>query len=62
MRRRSFEAWTGRVKAICGEVSNFSEEPALIQDNRFFYEPVHFNAKAGRWMLERVFPARTKAP
>lgn len=60
--RTDFEAWKSRMKAICGEVTDFSEEPALIQDNRFFYEPVHFNAQAGRWMLERIFPPKTKAP
>lgn len=54
--REDFEAWKKRVQTICGEVHDFSADPTVTGQNRLFYEPVHFNAEAGRRVLEQIYP------
>jgi hypothetical protein len=44
------------VQTICGEVHDFSADPTVTGQNRLFYEPVHFNAEAGRRVLEQIYP------
>jgi hypothetical protein len=45
-----------------GTVADFSEDPAIMNQNRLFYEPVHFRAEAGRMVLEKLFAKEPKAP
>jgi hypothetical protein len=54
-----FAAWKARMQAICGTVHDFSADPALVGENRLFYEPVHFTAKAGRMVMEAVLGGKT---
>ncbi len=49
-----FQALKQRVTAICGQVHDFSTDPALTQDNHLYYEHVHFLAEVGRKVLEKI--------
>lgn len=60
--RADFDAWKARMRGICGTVADFSEDPAIINENTLFYEPVHFKAQAGRMVLEKLFAKEEKAP
>ena len=60
--RPDYEAWKARMREICGTIADFSEDPAIMNENRLFYEPVHFRAEAGRMVLEKLFAKEPKAP